>query len=241
MTHPEILNENGKANVVLLCDHASNHIPEAYGNLGLTAKQMNEHIAWDIGAGEITRRLSELVDAPAVLARHSRLIIDTNRTLEDPSLILLESDGHAIPGNQGINGAEHKKRFDNFYVPFHTACDDIILSRLDAKPFVLAIHTFSPVYGGISRELEFAVMWNKDDRLARKFGNDFEGHGFKVGWNQPYSGQEYFFSLDRHAGERGLPHATLEVRNDLVRDKRGQEQFASLIAAAVHDVCFTGI
>ena len=241
ITHPEILNKNGKANVVFLCDHASNHIPESYNNLGLRPDQMEEHITWDIGAGEMTRRLSVLIDAPAILARHSRLLIDTNRRLEDASLILDASDGHAIPGNQGLNGAEHQKRIENFYIPFHKDCDDIILSRLDTKPYILAIHTFSPVFGGISRELEFAVMWNKDKRLAEKFGRDFEAYGYKVGWNQPYSGQEFFFSLDRHAGERGLPHATLEVRNDLVRDDAGQERFAGLIANAINDICLNGI
>ncbi len=53
----EIVNENGASDIVLICEHASNHIPARYGRLGLPDFELERHIAWDIGAAEVTRAL----------------------------------------------------------------------------------------------------------------------------------------------------------------------------------------
>jgi len=233
---PEIINKDGRANLVLLCDHASNYIPEEYQGLGLAEDMLETHIAWDIGAEGITRRLSAALDAPAVLARHSRLLVDSNRELEDPTLILEVSDGVTIFGNAGLNGKERLKRIKNYHAPFHAACDAVILARLESQPHIIGLHTFTHVFGGLSRDLELAVLWNQDKRLAEKFGHAFEDLGYAVGWNEPYSGTSFFYSLDRHGRDNGLLHATLEVRQDLVSDQAGQEKFADVIASVFREL-----
>ncbi|OYW79858.1 MAG: N-formylglutamate amidohydrolase, partial [Asticcacaulis sp. 32-58-5] len=44
----EVRGEGGASDIVLLCEHASNHIPERYNGLGLTQADLQRHIAWDI-------------------------------------------------------------------------------------------------------------------------------------------------------------------------------------------------
>ena len=233
---PEIINKGGAANLVLICDHASNFIPEDYASLGLSDDLLKTHIAWDIGAEALTRRLSKKLDAPAVLARHSRLLIDTNREVGDDTQILAKSDGVDIPGNQGLEMAGRLQRIKNFYLPFHETADALVASRLESHPCIIGVHTFTRVYGGIGRDLEIAVMWHDDNRLATLFGKIFEAKGFKVGWNEPYSGEISFYSMDRHGGDNNLPHLTVEVRQDLVETKTGQKKFAAVIADAYAEI-----
>src|SRR5262245_9487583 len=72
----DIVNPNGNAAIVIVCDHASNAVPPALGDLGVRAEDLQRHIAWDIGAMPIATRLAEIFDAPAVLCGTSRLVID---------------------------------------------------------------------------------------------------------------------------------------------------------------------
>ncbi|HXV73869.1 MAG TPA: N-formylglutamate amidohydrolase, partial [Sphingomonadales bacterium] len=203
---------------------------------GLNPHYLATHIAWDIGAGALTRQLSRDLNAVAVLAKYSRLLIDTNRSLDDPSLMVEASEGKEVPGNFGLPLEERQRRVETYYEPFHEACDAVIEPRLSQKPIVTGIHTFTPIYEGIKRPWEISLMWNEDDRLAKAMGKYFEGEGFHVGWNQPYSGRDLFCTMDRHGARHGLLHATLEVRQDLVQDKKGQELFGRLVAAAFQKV-----
>lgn len=227
---PEILNEDSAARVVLICDHASNHLPDEYGTLGLNPHYLATHIAWDIGAGALTRQLSRELGAVAVLARHSRLLIDTNRSLDDPTLMVESSEGKEIPGNLELPQAEREKRILSYYAPFHEACERVLAPRMAAEPLVVGIHTFTPIYEHVKRSWEISVMWNQDDRLAKVLGDCFEAEGFHVGWNQPYSGRHLFCTMDYHGARNKLAHATLEVRQDLVQDKKGQDLFGRLIS-----------
>jgi predicted N-formylglutamate amidohydrolase len=238
---PEILRPGGSKNLVFVCDHASNYIPPKYHALGLTPEHLSEHIAWDIGAGGIARNLSAILDAPAVLGAHSRLVIDTNRDLDSPTLIAEVSDGVEIPGNRKINERDRNARIRNYYEPFHAAVDVLVRTRLPHHPLVFGVHTFSPVFGGKSRVLEFAVLWNQDDRLAQRIGTAFEAHGYKVGWNEPYSGKSFFTTLDRHGHRHALPHVTVEVRNDLVDEEPEQRRFAEMIAVCLREISLKGL
>ena len=144
----------------LLCDHASNALPPEYGSLGLPQIEFERHIAYDIGAAGLTRRLAERLSAPAILSGASRLLIDPNRGLDDPTLIMRLSDGRVIPANRIVEDAERVRRIERFYVPYHSA----ILERLDAAmhagttPILLSIHSFTPVWKGAVRPWHAGVF-----------------------------------------------------------------------------------
>lgn len=225
--------------LLLLCDHAGNEFPPEYGTLGLPDSQLKRHIAYDIGAAEVTRRLSEALDAPAVMTRYSRLLIDPNRGEDDPTLIMRLSDGAIVPGNRVITPEEREKRLRLYYWPYHNAIDDVLDCCLatGTTPAILSIHSFTESWKGISRPWHVGVLYGEDNRLAEPFLEALcAENDLIVGANEPYIGQLVGDTLWRHGTQRGLAHAIIEIRQDLIRDERGQAAWAERLARITREV-----
>ena len=227
----ETLNPEGRGRLLLVCDHASNEIPENYDDLGLEPDHLRDHIAWDIGAAELTRALSEAFDAPAVLARFSRLLIDPNREPDSPTLIPAASDGVAIPGNSEIDPSERDRRIKSFYAPFHDAVAAQVakMKAAGTVPLVIGMHSYTPVMNGQPRPWQAGLLWNRDPRLATAFLEAFKERGIQAGDNEPYSGRDLYHTMEIHGAAHGLPQATLEIRQDLIGDAHGVAQWADLL------------
>jgi predicted N-formylglutamate amidohydrolase len=232
----EICHGEGRAPVLLTCDHASNAVPRALAGLGLPAGAIDEHIGWDIGAAAVTRLLAPALDAPAVLSGYSRLVIDCNRDPEDASSIPEVSDGIAIPGNRGLSPEARLARRRDCFAPYH----DAVAARLAALhagqvPALVSIHSFTPVMSGFVRPWHVGILWDKDPRipvpLLQALAADRE---IGVGDNQPYSAREPAgFTVRHHAALRGLPHVAIELRQDLIATAAGAAAWASRLAAAL--------
>lgn len=234
----EFVNIDGAADILLVCDHASRRFPSDYGDLGLPAAELERHIAYDIGSAALTRRLSALLDAPAVLARWSRLLIDVNREADSPTLIPEVSDGTLIPGNRGLTDVERQRRVARFYHPFHDAVEDRI-RRITADgrtPLVIGMHSFTPVMNGVARPWDVGLLWNRDPRLAQAMIAAYRRSGLTVGDNEPYSGRHLFYTMDRHGAGNGLPQATLEIRQDHIGDAAGVEHWAAVTADVIAEI-----
>ena len=237
----ELVNPGGAAPVVFLCDHASNRIPEALGALGLPAEALASHIAWDIGAGEIARRLARRFDAPAVLSGYSRLVIDCNRALEDEQSILAVSDGAEVPGNRDVAQRDAADRVATFFRPYHEACAET-LDRVEARgrtPPVVIMHSFTPALArGRPRPWDIGILWNRDGRIACPLLRHLRARGdLRVGDNQPYSGASpRGYTAPTHAGRLGRAVAQIEVRQDLVADEPGIARWTEILAAALTEV-----
>ncbi len=235
----EVVNEDGGAQVLLICDHASRRLPRSYAGLGLDETQLRRHIAWDIGAAEVTRRLAERLDAPAVLSGYSRLLVDCNRPLDDPTSIVMISDGVVISGNRGLREGEAARRAAAVYWPYHRAVDHA-RERFAGRgrvPALLSIHSFAPVLGGFERLWHIGILWDKDPRLAKPLLETLSADpALMVGDNQPYSGRRNFgYSIECHGARAGLPQVLIEVRQDLVDTHRGARRWADLLAATLED------
>lgn len=234
----EEVNPAGAAPFVLLCDHASNALPARYGTLGLSPEALTRHIAWDIGAGAVTRELAALLDAPAVLAGFSRLLIDPNRGADDPTLVMKLSDGAIIPGNRHADAAEIAHRLRCYWQPYH----DAVAARIDAKlaagppPAIVSIHSFTPVWRGRARVWHAGILWDRDPRLALPLIARLRAEpGLVVGDNEPYSGQLKNDTMYRHGTRRGLPHALIEIRQDLIDTCAGARDWAQLLAGVLRE------
>jgi predicted N-formylglutamate amidohydrolase len=221
------------AGVLLVCDHAANAFPAGLGTLGVPAVELERHIAYDIGAAAVTRALSSKLSAPAVLTHFSRLLIDPNRGLDDPTLIMRLSDGAIIPGNRHLDAQERERRIRLYYAPYHQAIDrtlDACLS-MGMPPAILSIHTFTEAWKGVPRPWHAGVLWDRDDRLARPLIAALEAEGdLVVGDNQPYTGRLEGDCMWQHGTMRGIAHAIVEIRQDLVRDAAGQDAWAARLA-----------
>ncbi|BBE73911.1 N-formylglutamate amidohydrolase [Pleomorphomonas sp. SM30] len=222
--------------VLFLCDHASNRVPAPFGALGLPPAEFARHIAYDIGAARLTRRLAALAGAPALLTRFSRLVIDPNRGEDDPTLVMRLSDGAVVPGNAAIDAAGRADRIARLHRPYHAA----IAAELDAfaaagvVPAIVSLHSFTPAWKGRARPWHVAVLWDADPRLSRDLIAALAADGdLVVGDNQPYDGALEGDTLNRHGTARGLPHTLIEVRQDLVADDAGADAWADRLWAAL--------
>ena len=218
--------------MLVVCDHASRLIPAALQNLGLDELALGRHIASDIGAGDVAERLAARLDAPAVLAGYSRLVVDCNRSLEDPTSILAVSDGEFIPGNQGLSDAEKYERARQFFHPYH----DAIRRRLESfkrrriVPAFVAVHSFTPVFKRVRRPWQIGILWDKDPRIPVPLIAALRTRGIAVGDNEPYSGKAPAdHSVDHHAEGGGLPHVSIEIRQDLIDHPEGADHWAGLL------------
>jgi predicted N-formylglutamate amidohydrolase len=235
-----LINQTGAAPVVLVCDHASKAVPAALSTLGLGADGLDHHIAWDRGAAAVTRRLSERLDARAVLAGFSRLVIDCNRELGHETSIAAVSDGIVVPGNGGISRAEIARRADAIFHPYHRAVEGAIadIRATGTAPAVLAIHSFTPEMDGVARPWHVCVLWDSDPRIPAPLLAALGGHdGLVAGDNVPYSAREqYGHTIAVHAAAAGLPNAMIEIREDLVRDDAGIARMADIIGGALDGI-----
>ena len=224
---------------ILTCDHAENRIPEPYGTLGLGSEALERHIAWDPGARGVTLALACRLGAPAVLSRFSRLLIDPNRGADDPTLIMRLSDRAVIPGNLGVDAAERERRIATFYAPYDAAITAAVAAARAAGvvPAIVSIHSFTPVWRGRGRPWQVGVLWDADPRLAVPLIDRLRADPeLVVGDNEPYDGALVGDALYRHATARGLAHALVELRQDLIADEAGAEAWADRLAAILAEL-----
>ncbi len=232
-SEPDVLNAAAREDLILVCDHASNHVPGHLNGLGLDEVSLEDHIAIDIGAAEVTRAMADMMGVGAVLAGVSRLVIDVNRDLNHAGLIPPVSDGIIIPGNRGLSAKDTAERVSTYYDPFHHAAASMVSRHLAAgkAPFLAGIHSFTPEMNGAARPWHIGLMWNEDPRLAQALIGILEREtDLVIGANEPYSGRDLFHTLQTHGSDHGLPAVTVEIRNDLLRTPNHFDEWARLLA-----------
>ena len=232
------LNPNGVAPVVLVADHASRAVPAALDGLGLNEGQFERHIAYDIGAAGVTRLLAAQLDAPAVLAGYSRLVIDVNRPPGHPQSIPEASDGTEIPGNRGLGEEAQKQRVEMLFEPYHDAIHEALtrLWRRGKPPALFSIHSFTPDYGDEDRPWDVGILWNRDPRIARPLIERLGARGLNVGDNLPYSGLELAYTIDLHGAVAGLANCAVEINQNQVSDGEGIELWAGILAGVMVEI-----
>lgn len=234
----EFIAGTGTQAMLLICDHASNHIPTRYARLGLSDHDLNDHIALDIGAGALTRDLSRRLGAAAVLAGTSRLVIDGNRVPGDPASILEVSHGVPIPGNAAISQAEAQNRVDRYFQPYHSRiAEEFERIEDDHAAALISIHSFTP-YLDEARPWHLGVLWDRDRRLSEPMLAALTGQAdLLVGANQPYSGSTPLgYSCQTHGDAAGRPNVLFEVRQDLIDGPEDVRTMAAILAPVIEEV-----
>ena len=227
-------NESGDSVFFLTCEHAGRAFPRRLGRLGLPEAETLRHIAWDIGIGAVGRDLSLLLNAAVILQTYSRLVIDCNRDPKVPSSIPEISEATEIPGNRSLDEAERAARVDAIFRPYHNAIAAALDRRAaaDRASVLVALHSFTPVFKGVSRPWHVAVLFNRDPRLAHALEELLRADGsLMVGENEPYRVSDLTdYTVPVHGERRGLPHVEIEIRQDLITDPSGQREWAERLA-----------
>lgn len=238
-TFPPVINRaEAKGRVVLVCEHASNVIPTRWGDLGLTEAQRRAHIAWDPGALATSRLLAERLDAVLVYAPVSRLVYDCNRAPDMPGAMPARSEVHDIPGNAAISAAERLARTQAVYLPWVHGLHGLLMQRIAAglRPVVVTMHSFTPVYFGKPRRVEFGVIHDADPSLAVAIHDAAKRlTRLNTELNAPYSAlDDVTHTLRVQAIPYGLPNAMLEIRNDLIADDAACTAMADMLAPVIN-------
>ena len=240
----QVLNEEARTGLVLVGDHASNALPPDYDTLGLGPAAFTRHIAYDIGIGALLRLLAEALGAVTVLAGFSRLLIDSNRGADDPTLVMKLSDGDLIPGNRNVDDAEVARRTERFHRPYHRAIDKALDSQIGAghKPLLISLHSFTPAWRGQVRPWQCGVLWDRDAQTAEILLEGLRSGGdLTVGDNEPYSGRLEGDCMFFHGTMRGISHGLIEIRQDLISDEAGiaawAERLAPILKVAQDQIC----
>ena len=224
----------GRSEFLLVCDHASRLVPHSLGSLGLDDTQRASHIAWDIGAAGVAKRLSNDLDATLLLQSYSRLVIDCNRPPESASSIPTQSEYVQIAANEGLTTADKAARVGEIFAPYHAAISTVLDQRrvAGARTLLVSIHSFTPVYLGQTRPWKIGLMYRDDRRLGRALLELLrQDSSLHAGDNQPYAiSNDTDYTIPVHAEARGLPHVGIEIRQDLITDIRGQQEWATRLA-----------
>ena len=225
---------DGAGAFVIVCDHASNRLPDGY-DPGLPADALHSHIAWDPGALAVARGLSEKLDAPLVWPDISRLVIDCNRAPDAPDLVVTAGEGRPVPGNRDLPAAEKTERIETIHAPYHAAIDDLVRRRVSAgtPTALVAVHSFTPTWHGEARPWHVGVVFDDEQRLSAPLVAMLSAdRALSVGVNQPYApADRVYYTMARHGSGSGLPAAMIEIRNDLIADSEGQEAWSARLAA----------
>ncbi len=226
----EIERPAGVSPFLLTADHAGRLIPRILGDLGLPEAERARHIAWDIGIGGVTRRLSEALDATAILQNYSRLVVDCNRQPGVASAFPQLSEATPVPGNAALDKVAKAARLAAIFDPYHGAIHRVIAAR--PRTVYVAMHSFTPVYLGQARSMDIAVLYNRNPRLSRELAALLRAEGgLEVAENAPYRvSDETDYGVPVHAERGGLDYVEIEIRQDLIAEAAGQEQWAERLA-----------
>jgi predicted N-formylglutamate amidohydrolase len=228
------VNAGGASPFLLTSDHYGRILPHALGDLGVAESELTRHIAWDIGIAGVAERLAEMLDAHLVAQRYSRLVIDCNRPPGAVSSIPVMSEATTIPRNEGISEREREARRREIFEPYHHRIDAVIDGRVHAKrPTVLvSLHSFTPVYAGVARPWHIGALYNRDTVLPRLLLKHLHAESdLVVGDNEPYAVSDLTdYTIPVHGEARGLINTGIEIRQDLIGDQSGQQQWAERLA-----------
>ncbi len=156
-----VYNASGSRPLLIVCEHASNFVPEKLQQLGLTLDELSRHIAFDLGALDVAKGLAEAIDAPLVHSNISRLVIDLNRSPDDFDSIPQIGELTPVPGNIGLNQGDRDMRVHEYYQPFHSAVSDLIFKRRDLRAIV-SVHSFTPVFKSGRRPWHLGIIHDED-------------------------------------------------------------------------------
>jgi predicted N-formylglutamate amidohydrolase len=235
----EIIAGAADGGVLVVADHASSAMPFEYGALGMPPGELKRHIAYDIGVDGMARAMAARLRCPAVLARFSRLLIDPNRGDDDPTRVMRLSDGAIVPGNAAVDAAEVERRAARFTLPYHHAVSDTLdrMTMTGAIPAVVSLHSFTPVLKGHARPWHVGVLWDNDPRLPLPLLDALRSDpSLIVGDNEPYDGALEGDTMSRHCTSRGLVHALIEVRQDLIAHDPDARRWGEMLAALLEPI-----
>ena len=190
-----------------------------------------------LGAASDCAQIAARLDAPLVIQRYSRLVIDSNRPRHAPDLAPATSDGTGIPFNSALDEAGLEARWQAIHAPFHRAVARLLDDRAGRPTALVAVHSFTPrLRGGAARPWHLGLLARTDMALAEALAEALgrQAPDALVTFNEPYRIEDDSdYTIPIHGEARGLPHVLVEIRNDLICEPEGAARWGMLLAQSI--------
>ncbi len=222
-----------KKKILFIADHASNYIPKSLKNLGLSKNLIDTHISFDLGIRDLCISLSKSCNAKYIAGDHSRLIIDLNRDIFDPTLIPVIADKKVIPSNINLSNYEKRKRVLRIYKKYHDEIRKII--KRDNINILISLHSFNPIFKNKKRNIHFGILSNQDRKLSEAILNEMRRRKIRVGDNEPYKGNLIGDTMYTHGLQNNMNHSLIEVRNDLLSSSTRINKVSALLKEIINE------
>lgn len=150
--------------VIISCEHAGNKVPPEYRHLfDADPAVLNTHRGLDIGALELTQTLGKTLDTDIYVHKISRLIVDLNRSLHNPSAF--------SEFMEGVDRNARKQLVRDYYLPHRKQVGQLVEKSVrNREPvFHLSVHTFTPKLGGVVRNADIGFLYDPRRDLEKKF------------------------------------------------------------------------
>jgi predicted N-formylglutamate amidohydrolase len=229
-----VYNADGPSPFLIVADHAGHAMPRALNGLGVSTTERERHIGWDIGIAPVSRLIADALNATLIQQNYSRLIIDCNRTPGSETSMPEISERTAVPGNVGLSEHDKAARVREIFRPYHDRIETELDRRRQAgrAAALIAMHSFTPLFKDVARPWHAGVLYNHDPRFSRLLMAALKReNGLVIGDNEPYSvTDESDYTIPVHGERRGLHHAAIEVRQDLIAGVEGQQAWGARLA-----------
>ena len=151
--------------IIVSCEHGGNTVPHAYHHLFIDAEDiLQTHRGYDTGALSVAKELSDELRAKLFFNEISRLIIDTNRSLNTADLFSEYTSHLKAPAKEHI--------IEHYYTPYRERLERYILNHLGRKPLLhLSVHTFTPIMNGVERGVDIGLLFDENNPIEREFCN----------------------------------------------------------------------
>lgn len=225
---------------IVTCEHASNRLPVRYRGLGLSREALASHIAWDPGARQVARHVARRFDCPYHEGRHSRLLIDLNRSPHHPKLMPRVAFGVTVPGNRMLSSEEKRQRIDRYYQPYREAVMRDIEGILSRGWICchLSVHSFTSSLNGRERRAEIGILYDParaaESELASRLAFVLRSRGLHVRRNYPYRGTSDGLTTycRRSFSRRAYAALELEINQRLLLP-RADRELCQILASAL--------
>lgn len=224
--------------VLITCEHASNAVPGEWARLGLPDDLLDSHWGWDRWAADTLHRFAPAVGATTICSRVSRLVLDVNRGVGEPTLIRAEAEGRALPGNVGLSAAEVEERVARLHAPYHAAIDAALAAmtaRFGPERVVFfTFHSFTGEYGAQDRDFDVGVLFDAHEDLAAGVKRALATRGLRVRLNEPYSGYRgEIYSAAVHGEAHEVAYFEVELNQHVLEDAARRAAIADVFRAVV--------
>lgn len=229
--------------VVVTCEHASFAVPADCPSLGVSDEVLRDHVSWDPGAKALAESVARRLDAPAVMGHCSRLVVDLNRSPDNPAVIPASSFGVPVPGNQALPECARTDRLAKFHAPYWSEVARRIDRAVSRHGYVIhvSVHSFTPRMDPEGRRFDVGLLFHPERRQEVRIALQAKEHLMSAGWstelNRPYSGDMDGIATPHRGRMSDDTYACLEVEANQGRMTEGWERpLAGAIAEVVKKV-----